>query len=152
MFLGKVALQLEATLLKSHFGMDVPLQICCIFSEHFFVGTPLVDCFWAQKFFSHPENTCSKLTIETLEKGVKYIVNFEHISHLVLMFILLTLAGKCRLGLYRSSRLEVFFKKIFLKVSQNYRGTPVSEFFNKIADLLWLLFSYWIMWEAWSRK
>ena len=43
---------------------------------------------------------CSKLTIETLEQGVKYvqrlrsgifIVNFEHISHLVLVFLLLTL-------------------------------------------------------------
>ena len=34
-----------------------------------------------------------KLTIETLEQGVKYvqsvfIVNFEHISHLVLVFLL----------------------------------------------------------------
>ena len=56
--------------------------------------------------------TCSKLTIETLEQGVKYvlklmiktperrhwrrsgifIVNFEHISHLVLVFLLLTLS------------------------------------------------------------
>ena len=89
-FPGKAALQVEATLLKSHFGMDDPLQICCIFSEYFFLGTPLVDCFWAQKFFSHPENTCSKLTIETLEQEVKYIVNFEHISHLILMFILVT--------------------------------------------------------------
>ena len=43
--------------------------------------------------------TCSKLTIETLEQGVKcqwrrfgiFIVNFEHISHLVLVFSLLTL-------------------------------------------------------------
>ena len=40
--------------------------------------------------------TCSKLTIETLEQGVKYrsgvfIVNFENISHAVLMFLLLTL-------------------------------------------------------------
>ena len=47
---------------------------------------------------------CSKLTIETLEQAVKYvpntsrqwrhsgifIVNFEHISHLVLVFLLLT--------------------------------------------------------------
>ena len=42
---------------------------------------------------SQPEITCSKLTIETLEQGVKYvqscrsgifIVNFEHISYLVL--------------------------------------------------------------------
>ena len=38
------------------------------------------------------------LTIETLEQGVKrrrsgiFIVNFEHISHLVLLFLLLTLS------------------------------------------------------------
>ena len=38
--------------------------------------------------------TWSKLTIETLEQSVKYvqsIVNFEHISHLILVFLLLTL-------------------------------------------------------------
>ena len=52
---------------------------------------------------SQPVFTCSKLIIETLEEGVKYvqlchwrrssifIVNFEHISHLVLVFLLLTL-------------------------------------------------------------
>ena len=41
--------------------------------------------------------TCSNSTIETLEKGVKYvllyhvfIVYFEHISHLFLVFLLLT--------------------------------------------------------------
>ena len=31
----------KATLLKSHFSMGVLLQICCIFSEHLFLGTPL---------------------------------------------------------------------------------------------------------------
>ena len=53
---------------------------------------------------SQPAFTCSKLTNETLELGVKYfqslqwrrsgisIVNFEHISHLVLLFLLLTLS------------------------------------------------------------
>ena len=55
--------------------------------------------------------TCSKSTIETLEQGIKYfqeltteiperrqwrlfgvfLVNFEHISHLVLVFLLLNL-------------------------------------------------------------
>ena len=50
---------------------------------------------------AQPALTCSKLTIETLEQGVKkwrqwrrsgvFIVNFEHISHLVLVFLLLTL-------------------------------------------------------------
>ena len=32
-------------LLKSHFVMVVLLQICSIFSEHLFVGTPLDGCF-----------------------------------------------------------------------------------------------------------
>ena len=46
-------------------------------------------------------STCSKSTIETLEKGVKYvdfehhsgvfIVNFQRILHLVLVFLFLTL-------------------------------------------------------------
>ena len=31
----------SATLLKSHFGMGVLLYICYIFSEHFFIRTPL---------------------------------------------------------------------------------------------------------------
>ena len=33
------------SLLKSHFGMGVLLQICCIDSEHFFLRTPLEGCF-----------------------------------------------------------------------------------------------------------
>ena len=41
--------------------------------------------------------TCLKLIIETLEKGVRrrsgiFIVNFEHISHLCLVFLLFTLS------------------------------------------------------------
>ena len=55
---------------------------------------------------SQPAFTCSKLATEALEQGVKYvqrhmrrqwrssgafIVNFEHVSHLVLVFPLLTL-------------------------------------------------------------
>ena len=49
---------------------------------------------------------CSKLTIKTPEQrqwclsGV-FIVNFKHVnfSHLVLVFLLLTLKGKCQLGM-----------------------------------------------------
>ena len=44
---------------------------------------------------SQPPVTCAKLTLETLERwrrsGV-FIVNFEHISHLGLVFLLLTLS------------------------------------------------------------
>ena len=58
---------------------------------------------------TQPEITCSKLTIETLEKGLKYAqsqrrrsgvftVNFEHISHLVLMFLLSTLSMQTLTG------------------------------------------------------
>ena len=47
---------------------------------------------------TQPAITCSKLTIETVEQGVKYvqsqwrrsgvfIINFEHILHLVLVFL-----------------------------------------------------------------
>ena len=49
------------------------------------------------------QKTCSKLTIETQQQGVKYvhvkrrsgvfIVNFEHISHLVLMFLFVTMSS-----------------------------------------------------------
>ena len=42
---NKVALQRYKTLLKSHFGMGVLLQICYIFSEHLFLGAPLDGCF-----------------------------------------------------------------------------------------------------------
>ena len=76
--------------------------------------------------------TCSRLTIETLEQGVKYvqslktqggrhrrlsgvfIVNFEHISYLVLIFLLLTLNSKCRLGknFPVSSQQKKYFKKM----------------------------------------
>ena len=49
---------------------------------------------WTIQHKSQPAFTCSKLTIETLDvrhrSGV-FIVNFEHISHLVLVFLLLTL-------------------------------------------------------------
>ena len=38
-----------------------------------------------------PVITCTELTIETLQEGV-FIVNFGHISHLVLVLLLLTLS------------------------------------------------------------
>ena len=84
--------------------------------------------------------TCSKLTIETLEQGLKeicskltiktperrqwrcssvFIVNFEHISHLDLMFLLLTLNRvksvfkSCRsfvFGICTCTKLKKFFR------------------------------------------
>ena len=43
---NKVALQ-SNFIEMSHFGMGVLVQICCIFSEHLFLRTPLEGCFWA---------------------------------------------------------------------------------------------------------
>ena len=42
LFLGKAVLKMcFATLLKSHFGIDVLLEVCCIFSEQLFLRTPM---------------------------------------------------------------------------------------------------------------
>ena len=41
-----------ATLLKLHFSMGVLLEICCIFSEHLFLRTPLRGCFWTFLFYT----------------------------------------------------------------------------------------------------
>ena len=49
---------------------------------------------------------CSKLTIKTPERrqgrhcGV-FIIHFEHISHLSVVFLMLTLTGNCLLGSHR---------------------------------------------------
>ena len=50
----------------SHFGMGALLQICCIFSKHLFLKTPLGGCFWIfilevnATTYIMWENTCSK--------------------------------------------------------------------------------------------
>ena len=61
---------------------------------------------------------CSKLTIKTLElrhwrrSGV-FIVNFEHISHFVLVFLLL-IVNKKRLVGFRIKTQNMYLKKLFL--------------------------------------
>ena len=42
--------KVAVTLLKSHFGMGVLLYICCIFSEHLFLRTPLDGCLWIKQY------------------------------------------------------------------------------------------------------
>ena len=41
----EIFLSCSSTLLTSHFDMCVVLEICCIFSEHLFLSTPLDGCF-----------------------------------------------------------------------------------------------------------
>ena len=80
--------------------------------KHCFVVNPfhatdlLLQSLKISENHTQPAFTCSKSTVETLEQGVKYvqrsqrrwwrrsgvfIVNFGHISHLALVFLLLTL-------------------------------------------------------------
>ena len=42
----KICNKFKATLLKSHFGMDIVLLICCVFSEQLFIRTTLDGCFY----------------------------------------------------------------------------------------------------------
>ena len=61
-----------------------------------------------------------------------FIVNFEHISHLLLVLLLLTL-NKCEL---RSSRQMVFCKKVVFKNVAKFTGQHLYEsLINKVADL-----------------
>ena len=58
--------------------------------------------YWSYQPWFHLADICLKLTIETLQEGVKYVtvnfVNFEHISHFVLVFLLLTLRREMLAG------------------------------------------------------
>ena len=54
------------------------------------------------KVISQPAITRSKLTIETLEQGVK----FDYVSHLVLLFLLLTLNMKLPAGYMQTFRFD----------------------------------------------
>ena len=59
----------------------------------FTVSLEMFACIFWEPNDGATKFACSKLTAETLEcrrSGV-FIVNFEHISHLVLVFLLLTL-------------------------------------------------------------
>ena len=79
---------------------------------------------------------CSKLTIKTLERrqwrhsGV-FIVHFEHISYLVLVFLLLTLNRKLLAGATASKTSE-------LSVSSAFCDVCCQHIFLPLVDFLWL--------------
>ena len=88
----------------------------CSYFYMYFLWKPWIkrEVYWT--LITQPVFTCSKLTTETLEQGVKYvhlchwrrsgvfIVNFEHILHLVLAILLLTLSNNFVITLYLVSR------------------------------------------------
>ena len=84
----------------------------CSYFYMYFLWKPWIkrEVYWT--LITQPVFTCSKLTTETLEQGVKYVhlchwrrsgvfvVNFEHILHLVLAILLLTLSNNFVITLY----------------------------------------------------
>ena len=50
----------QSVIFNSHFGMGVSLEICCIFSEHIFLRTPLEGCFC---WFNAPTTQMPKIPI-----------------------------------------------------------------------------------------
>ena len=50
--------------------------------------------------------------IETLEKGSIFMVNFEHVSHFFLVFLLLFWTGICLLGNYHEDKVFYYWKLV----------------------------------------
>ena len=79
----------------SHFFAD---RYTCRKTLKFVVGTNLSNVKFAGNYLLKVSNRStrtrceiySKLTVKTLERRGILIVNFEHISHLVMVFLLLT--------------------------------------------------------------
>ena len=60
--------------MKSHFGMGVLLEICCIFSEHLFLRTPLDGCFC--KYGSYiliPNKLAGKFLIDLFQSNLTFL-------------------------------------------------------------------------------
>ena len=117
----------EVFFLKSHFGMGVILQICCIFSEHVFLKTPLLGC-----FYNTMKNTWKSLndkmaeilelvSLESLRKTCPYSELFWSVfSRIFYLFIYLFFSGR--------GKVLLFFLLGLWKFSGAYCGNLVSFF------------------------
>ena len=105
-------------------------------------------------FLSNWTNWTRKVTIETTEKGVKYVqssvvpvffVNFEHISHLFLVFLLLTLNRLMIEGFEQVLLLFTWFcwPLCRKRLPQNYQPLTCSkstiETLEKRCETCWML-------------
>ena len=98
---------------------------------------------------SQPAITCSKLTIETLEQSVKYVKltiktpkrhKKQHISHLVLMFLFLTLRRSLLAGIVHTSISDILRCKNVLEleelptniteIGKTYQKYKISKIFS----------------------
>ena len=86
--------------LKSHFGMDVLLQICCIFSEHLFLRTPLEGCFWYNhRTIIRTGITCKKIPCYMLDSACMWpiVENVKIFRSYVKYFWIFRNKRNCRL-------------------------------------------------------
>ena len=87
---------------------------CLMLSQYFTTIFPANICLFkvSNKNYRKRYEICSKLTTETPEqrhwrRSVVFIVNFEHISHLFLVFLLLIWNKKMLAGLHVEKILEI---------------------------------------------
>ena len=97
------------------FGIGALLSVCCIFSEHIFLRTPLDGCFWILYFASI------------------YFVNVYDAKKLGMYFLQSKKTKSSHKNFYsfRSSHQRCSMQKVFLEISQESTCARVA-FFNKV--------------------
>ena len=67
---------------KSHFGMDVLLSICCIFSEHLFLRTPLGGSF-SNAIYEQANTYLKETDAGKAFKGGKNLILSGHVKNVM---------------------------------------------------------------------
>ena len=67
---------------KSHFGMDVLLSSCCIFSEHLFLRTPLGGCF-SNAIYEQANTYLKETDAGKAFKGGKNLILSGHVKNVM---------------------------------------------------------------------
>ena len=104
-------------LLKSYFDMGVLLYICCIFSEHIFLRTPLEGCLW-DKYFQ-------KLLVMAAF-GFDCFFNF----YFIYLFFFLRKMLVCATSVFLTANMVPLISGFTLVLRTIYR-TVLSKFFDK---------------------
>ena len=111
----------------SSLGSDVALKYFCELEQFFLSKGIYLLTFLASMYLFKVSNThtrkmceiCSELTIKTPEwrqwrRSSVFIVNFEQISHVVMVFPLLYWTSKCRLGSDAILEKHIYFTVLFV--------------------------------------
>ena len=126
---NKVALHSFATLLKSHFGMGVLLQICCIFSEDLFLRTPLGGCFCNCKVIT---NYCAKY-VEIRHS----LIRISLIRIRVLRFALLPYCWRFVPSKWQLVPISIDPSTLFGKILPSLSAFPLPHNRSKSVNFFW---------------